>query len=115
MTGETIDADDAQALPMPTHHLHRDEDGRGHVTCSGPAGALCRLICDEYCGAESWPCGDPPHRMRDGGECNVVLFIEDGDDVDDSAVVIGDRDLIGYVGPITAKWDGDGYLWDAAP
>ena len=101
--------------PMPLHTLTRDEDAWPEVTCNAPVGSKCRLICAEGC--ESWPCSeddDEPefvqHAMRDAGECQVSLFINDG--VDECATYVADADV--YIGKIAVEWDGDGYTWSPA-
>lgn len=111
----TVTAEVASALPMPPHWI---KDGR--VVCDAPELSICRLHCVEDCGSEVWPCGGydehdnptPKHEMADGGECQVVLFIEASGDLwdayDDGEEPRTDtpRD-----GEIECEWDSEWYVW----
>lgn len=111
----TVPADEAVALPMPLHHMvWPEEEARPRFTCTADVGSKCRLVCNEDCGAEQWPCGRwdydldqeraEAHPMRDDGECHVVLFL-DMDEHD-----YADR----YTGRIKVRWEGDSYSWEPA-
>jgi hypothetical protein len=119
---EVVPAEVVATLPMPVHRLTRDADGRSAAHCDAPSGAVCRMACAESCGAEVWPCGGydydadaecEPHPMRDMGECNVVLYLNQ-ENPDDLFTVEGDPDARTYVGPIRVSWGDDVYLWEPA-
>ena len=79
----------------------------GNPICEAPEGADCRLACRYGC--ETWPCEHEDAGLGDQGCCNALewwagydSFIESYDGHDRRPL----RD-----GPITVRWDGDGYVW----
>lgn len=77
----------------------------GRLTCTAPEGAPCRLICDDGC--EEWPC---PHELVDHGLCNAVEWVGSVGATEESYGGGDERPL--RDGPVTFRWDGDGYLWE---
>lgn len=117
-----VPAEVAKGLPIPSHLLSRDE-WRAEAICDAPDGSVCRLLCAEDCGAESWPCGGydyendeerEPHPMRDGGYCNAVLFLNGNGDATECAVDQDDPTARTYTGRINVSWSGadETYLWE---
>jgi len=103
---------------MPLHRVTWTIDAGdgvlGEFTCDAPPLSACRLVCAEDCGAEQWPCGGGEvdyHRMRDGGECQVVLFLDGGarDSYDPDAPTMPVRS-----GPVEVRWLDDYYAWSYA-
>lgn len=97
----------------------------GRVVCHERPDADCRLEGSGDCGCEAWtierdPDGTPFHMVdgvRHGNEpasdCNVVLFLEGGDDVEELAVADTSFELTRT--RIEPVWDYDHYLWKVAP
>lgn len=98
------------------------------AVCNEPVGSDCRLVpikdsvlcvCDEWIGIERdadgpyhvaiGSIGDEKHRMEDGGECNIALFLNMSELIEESAV---DRPTfeIGRT-PFEPVWQGDYYDW----
>jgi hypothetical protein len=118
-------------MTQPTHHTIRwtlGSYGRlsGSGLCTAPEGAGCRLIGGPDCQCEEWdPLRDEQgkpyhlanedasperHYMHDQGECNIGLFLENGD-IEECGP--GHEVVIGEL-PIEPEWDGDGYTWKPA-
>lgn len=102
---------------------HDEDRTTARVVCDAPEGADCRLTCDEGC--EEWTIerdesgpfhsvctleDDLRHDMRDMGECNVALYLNEGECIeemrsgDPSPIVVGSVSVI----PV---WEGGYYSW----
>ena len=84
------------------HRLHLELQWGGLVptfSCDAPVGSECRLTCSVGC--EDWE-QDHEHEMVDSGECQYVIWLENGDfDWSHEGIAVL------YDGPIDAKWMGD--------
>lgn len=101
--------------PVVPGHAHVVEFGirkngpfYGMVSCRAKSGARCRLTCPEGC--PTWPC---QHQLVDGGECNIVTYLNS----EDLALFYHGEEAPLKNGPIVTKWDAtyECYTWSFAP
>jgi len=85
------------------HFLVIEGDMLPRVICTAGPGAPCHMVCDSC--EESCMCDEPV--LRDLGECNSSLFLNDADDL----MEIGQG--VAHL-PIDLKWEGDYYSWSFA-
>ena len=90
-------------MSAPQHFLRIEGDMRPIVVCTAGPGDPCHMVCDSC--EESCGCDEPT--LRDIGECNSSLFINDGDDIMEIGQGVAEL-------PIDLKWDGDYYSWSFA-
>lgn len=102
------------------------------VVCNEPLGSNCRLApiatsvlchCEEWAGilrdkdgpyhVVDGALGEEKHRMEDGGECNVALFLNETFDIEESAAGKPNFE-IGRT-PFKPVWQGDYYDWEPTP
>jgi hypothetical protein len=110
-------AQEAVAAPMPDHRVCWTVEAgevRAVFSCEGDRRSRCHLGCAQACGAEQWPCGADgeglAHRMAEGADCHVVLFLShDSAEEVYAGLPTGPRDAL-----IEATWEGDFYAWQYA-
>lgn len=82
----------------------------GTLQCTAPAGSPCRLWCSVGC--EEYCVNPDEHPQVDQGRCLVVEWM---DACGDGAIDLYEGEkTTPHDGPITCRWDGDGYLWSYA-
>ena len=110
-----------------SHHAIRWEFDRdevnGYAVCTAPLDSDCRLVGGGTCGCEDWIVerdedgpfhtvpGEPPvrHPMADGGECQVVLHLNESEP---EYLAAGRQVFTIGITPIDPEWQpGGGYLW----